>query len=245
MDTQVSWSKNSIVNLSKDQIQYSEGTVSLNTSRLTLTLTGNSKAEFKYSISATDNYIKTNKLQFIIVASSSDKTESTRYRNILKVHVQIEYWKMLQEENGAVSWKPGRFDSFVLNPYLISEIDGYIKEYIQPIDNEYIRNITLTYIYEGENIITFTNPQVYYSVDVYDVAGESGGGGGTAEIKEFTSIGFHRNGAVVYYKGEDLPATLIFDDININTWLADLSAKSKFTVTVNDSDVPYGGSGGV
>lgn len=242
MDTQVSWSKNSIVNLSKDEIQSTEGNVTVNKNSSTLILNGESKAIYKYAISATDNYIKCNKLQFILNVRSNDRDESTRYSDKLTVHVQLEYWQMLQDENGT-SWTPGRFDTFEIPPYLQNESDGYINEYIVEIDNQYIRNITISYIYKGENTITFQNPQVYNSVDVYDVAGEYGGGGGSAELKDIMSAGFYNNGAVIYYRDEDMPATLIFEDINDKTWLVDVSAKYKMTVTINDGNVPYGGGG--
>lgn len=238
MDTQVSWSKNSIIDISSDPIYNQEGTVTK--AALALTLGPTSKASFQYTYGQDEKLIRTNKLRAILIATSSDTNQLTRYNNNIEVEIQIQYYEeQINTSTGETAgFTDGSYDNSYIEPYLQSESrDGLIDEFIIDIENKFIKTILVTFINKSQNTITFRSPRLYPSLDVEDTIKESGISGQAAEI---ASMEGYSDGIVVWYKDEERPAFIKIIPQTENIKLYNVSDRYTFGYTGNSSPMPYG-----
>lgn len=198
MANQVAYSRKSIIDLSKDTIKVSYGTVERNGSKLNLV--GRARCGFEYTFNTTGDTIKADQLQLQVTTSSSNSDGNTRYNSNIAVLMQVQYWEEVIDSAGAITdYIDGTYDVFKIFPYLVSESDGYNDIYTFNINSAYIKSIYIEFInLNTEDTVTFDNASLLYSITVSQAVAETVG----FDIS-LLGVDWYPNGFKVTYDGSD------------------------------------------
>lgn len=197
MANQVAYNKKSIIDLSKDTVKVSYNTVERDGSKLSLV--GKARCGFEYSFNTTSGAIKSEHLQLVLKAKSSNSEDVTRYNGNIAVLLHVQYWEEIIDSSGAVSgYSDGLFDVYKIYPYLTSENDGYFDIYTFDVENEYIENIYIEFINLSDSTVTFDEVTLNYSITVSQAVAETVG----FDIS-LLGVDFYPNGFKVTYDGVD------------------------------------------
>lgn len=198
MANQVAYSRKSIVDLSKDAIKVSYGTVTREGNRLNLE--GRARCGFEYEYKTTGDTIKSEQLQLQLTVQSSNNDDTTRYNSNIAVLIHVQYWKEVVDGAGAITdYTDGLVNVFKIYPYLISETEGYNDIYTISISSDYIKSIYIEYINLNENsTVTFSNVSLLYSITVSQAVAETVG----FDIS-LLGVDWYPNGFQVAYDGSD------------------------------------------
>ena len=236
MDTQTSWSRSSITNVALDTINSQSGNASKSGSNIIINKNGS--ISFLYSYGHTEGNLRTNKFQLNLNIASNNSNEVTRYNTNLAVDIQIQYYEEVLDKNGDVTgYTDGQYDCLSVFPYITSERDGYIKEFIVDLENKYIKNILVTFRYDGENTINIYNPRIYYSMDAVDSVKDAGIVGSAAHI---ANMSIYDDGIVVYYEDNPTtPATVRLEQYANNVYIVSVSGRYTYNMVLHDTNMPY------
>lgn len=239
MDTQIAWSKKSILDIQTDQPYNQSGQVSIQGSRLTLG--ENSWVSYIFTYGQSRELIRSNKLKLNIPLTSANTDILTRYKDNIRVDIEIQYYK--EEENSEgdiVDYSDGHYDTITVTPYFTHERSGntgYTDEFISDIDNLYIKSILVTFRNQSETSITYQVPRLYPSLDAVQAVKESGITGSAAEVE---SMGQYIDQLVVRYKDEELPAFIKKQELADNIYTFNVSDVYKFGFVRHNTYGPYG-----
>jgi hypothetical protein len=198
MANQVAYSRKSIINLSKDTIKVSYGTVERNGSNLSLV--GRARCGFEYNFNTTGETIRADQLQLQVTVASSNSDGNTRYNSNIAVLMQVQYWEEVIDSAGAITdYVDGTYDVFKVFPYLVTESDGYNDIYNFSISSAYIKSIYIEFInLNEEDTITFSDVSLLYSITVSQAVAETVG----FDIS-LLGVDWYPNGFKVTYDGSD------------------------------------------
>lgn len=169
------WNKESILNIDKDTMYESTGTVTV--SNESLVLEAKSSATYDYTFDTTDNTLETSDLQFILNVINSNTTVSSRYDESVQVETYIKYYEKQVDNSGNVTgYILGNTDTYQINPYFRHESEGYTDTYEVSIEKNYTVELKIKFINNSDNTVTFVNPRVFNSMSVMDAIDEYGGG---------------------------------------------------------------------
>lgn len=169
------WDKVSLLDVSKDTMSASTGTVNIN--EKALVLSAESTATFEYIYDTSSNKLETEDLKFILDVANSDTSVNSRYNEDVQVEVYIQYYeKQVDAYGNVVGYILGNTDTYQINPYFIHETEGYINEYEVKVEKQPWATIQVNFINISENEVTFNNPQMIKSMEIMDAIDEYGGG---------------------------------------------------------------------
>ena len=172
------WSPESIMDLTKDTLVSSSGSVKVTDG--SLELGAKSNAVFSYTYESDDKIMETSDLKFVLNILNSDTTVNSRYDESVQVETYIQYYsKQLDTSGNVTGYKLGNIDTYQINPYFRHEVEGYTNSYeISVNNNNRLAFIEVHFINISENTITFVKPQIFNSMNVIDAINEYGGGSG-------------------------------------------------------------------
>lgn len=237
MDTQLNWSRNSILDINSDVYVVNQGTASVSNNNLTLG--ANSSVSYQYYYGSSQKLIRTNKLRNLLSVYCNDKDLLTRYNNNLEVNIKIQYYDAKEDTSGNVTdFTDGIYDTFNIYPYLTSEYEGYTNEFIIEIQNLYIKTITITFINRLDQQVSFQLPRVYPSLDLEASIKEIGI---TGSAEPIASMQLYDDEVVIWYQNETMPAFVKITEQAKNIYLFNVSDRYNFGVTDNPGQQgPYG-----
>lgn len=199
MSEEVAYSRNSIVNIDKDNIKVSYGTVNKDGNKVELI--NRARCGFEYSFDTSSKILKCKQLLLGLSVKSTNEQAVSRYNGNIALLVQIQYWKEQVDSAGAVTgYTDGNIEIIKLYPYIKGETDGYIDSYIiQTNSNEYIKTIYIEMIsLDEENTITFYDVTLYNSITVSQAISDTIG----FDIS-FLGVDWYPNGAELAFNGSD------------------------------------------
>lgn len=198
MSDQVALSNKSLINLSSDTPVSTIGSVSVVNSQISMGAESQAIFEYNYNTSG-ESSVDTQGLQLDLRVNSSDPSTNTRYTDIIKVILQIQYYNEETDSNGNLTdYVDGNIDQFLIIPYLDSESKGYINSYQIPVDNRYIKKISVIYTNNSNDSIVISEVSLRYTMTVSKAIYETVG----FDIS-LVSVEWHPNGFRLVYDGAE------------------------------------------
>lgn len=171
-DSQSAWSKTSIVNIKNDKIASYSGNASVSGNKMTLN--GVSEILYNYKYNTSNKLIHSEKLKFVLNVDSSNNSDHTRYNENVCINIYIQYFEETYDAHGEhTGWVDGAFDTLIVNPYLNNEVDGYNRSFDLDIKDDPIKLIKIQYCNNGNSVITFNDPKLYYSMNTYEAVDDA------------------------------------------------------------------------
>lgn len=222
------WSKNSLINVSKDTPSDQSGTVTIENSSIILGV--NSYVSYEYNYAATDTLIKTNSM---LLEQLVRYTGLTRYTDIISITIRIQYW----EQNEDETYTDGNYESLKVYPYSNAEDSSKESRQTQlEITNEYIKNIKITFSNESTEQIRIDSPTLLYNLDIEEIVSNIG----TSDTP-LESVDTYINGMVAYYKGDDMPVTIKVEQETNGMYIMNVSDRYMFSIVLHEGSMPWGG----
>ena len=176
MANQVAFSNASIIDLTKDSIEDSSGTVSLSAG--ILTMSGTARAVFEYEYNTTSNQLSSDSLQLSLLCKCEDIT--TRYNDKLYVNIYITYYEATTDENGNITgYAIGDTDNFTFWPYTKEELEdegvsNVVNTYNLSIEPTLIKKIRVEYCFETtSDTVRIQEVSLNYSITVSQAVSET------------------------------------------------------------------------
>lgn len=234
MDNEIVWNKKSIIDLAKDTYKDKNGNISLSGS--TLSIGRNSYITYEYDFGNTGEIIKTKHLCLSANMSSNNTSLETRYNENMYVELVLQYWK--EDDGSDTGFSSGNFDTIKIYPYSRNEGDGYTKDNIVSIRNDYVKKLKVKIAVGdiGDND-KFTLSGVLLRTEATLEEIFEGLGGNGARLK---SIESYDDGMVAYYTDTDLPVSIKVEQIiNGKAYTCNVSDKYTFNIGLHKGNMPW------
>lgn len=226
----------SLLQVGTDPIASSDGNVTVEGNKINLG--ANSSISYHYEYGVTGTLVKTTQLQFDIRASISNKQLETRYNNLFYLLVKIRYWQ--EDEASATGWSAGPWSVCRIYPYFDNERDGYNRYIVLNVETQYINTFEVYFITENieDATLTLNNPLIHTALNLSDIIGSGGGGGG--KVDQLLSIDTYDDGMVAYYTGDENPVTIYVEEkVEDTTFLVNVSGRYDFNIVIHKGTMPW------
>lgn len=165
------WSKESLIDISTDTMSSYNGTATIDNYKLVLSPV--SDATFVYNFNTSDNVLQTTNMQLILQAINSNTEVSSRYDESVQVEITLEYYtEIYDESHNLMGYEIGKQDKYQINNYFAHEVDGYTDIYEIETSNHKVSSMTIKYINNSDNTITFVIAQLFNSMDIVNAIKE-------------------------------------------------------------------------
>ena len=198
MAGQVALSAQSMINLSTDTPASTQGTVTRQNGQVIIS--GQSAIGFNYDFETSGALsLRTQGLNFNIrLKAATGVTGQSRYNNIVRVLIAIQYYKEVLSDGVLTGYESGGIEQFNIIPYYDNETGGYIYSYDLETNSGLIQRIFIGLYNESEsNTVTFYGDSLYYMMTVNEAISKAVGFDVSLDI-----VDWYPNGFKLTYSGD-------------------------------------------